>query len=174
MLSNVSQYAPQGLPPQFSQGPHGYGAGMPFGQDFGAAAPGQYPFANGLPQPNPFMPQWQSPFAQSPLAGHGGAHNPAQHIVPALIQLAQQISVQNAVTQQIGAALAQLVQQLAMQHQPYPQGLPGISPFAQAGQSIGGTQPFGLGVPFPGGFGPQFGLTPQAQAWGANRPQTIQ
>ncbi len=120
MLSNFSQYSPQGFIPQF---PGLQGAGWPqmspglFGQP-GAYA-GFVPFAHepalaGLyPTPflqNPFVP---SPFAPSPLAynplpgsfaGFAGAHHPAQQIVLVLGQLAQQISVQTAMTQQISIA----------------------------------------------------------------------
>ena len=167
MLSNFSQYSPQGFIPQF---PGLQGAGWPqmspglFGQP-GAYA-GFVPFAH---EPalagmypssflqNPFVP---SPLAPSPLAynplpgsfaGFAGAHHPAQQIVLVLGQLAQQISVQTAVTQQISIALQQLVHQLAVQGLPSHQG---------AGLSA-----------FQGAYG---GFTPQAQAWGANRAQTIQ
>jgi len=97
MLSNFSQYSPQGFIPQF---PGLQGAGWPqmspglFGQP-GAYA-GFVPFAHepalaGMyPTPflqNPFVP---SPLAPSPLAynpllgsfaGYAGAHHPAQQIV---------------------------------------------------------------------------------------------
>jgi hypothetical protein len=156
MLSNFSQYSPQGFIPQF---PGLQGAGWPqmspglFGQP-GAYA-GFVPFAHepalaGMYQ-NPFAP---SPVAYNPLLGsfaaYAGVHHPAQQIVLVLGQLAQQISVQTALTQQISIALQQLVQQLAVQ-----------------GLQIPGA---GVGA-FQGAYG---GFAPQAQAWGANRAQTIQ
>ena len=175
MLSNFSHYSPQGFIPQF---PGLQGAGWPqmspglFGQ------PGTYagyvPFAHepalaGM-YPSPYL---QTPFAPSPLAfnpllgsfaGYAGAHHPAQQIVLLLGQLAQQISAQTAVTQQISIGLQQLVQQLAvqgLQTHPGALGAFGGQYFAQS-PFTGATQ---------GAFG---GFTPQAQAWGANRAQTIQ
>jgi hypothetical protein len=157
MLSNFSQYSPQGFIPQF---PGLQGAGWPqmspglFGQP-GAYA-GFVPFAHepalaGM-YPGPLAP---SPLAYNPLlgsfAGYAGAHHPAQQIVLVLGQLAQQISVQTAVTQQISIALQQLAHQLAV-------------------QGLQSHQGAGLGA-FQGAYG---GFTPQAQAWGANRAQTIQ
>ncbi len=155
MLSNFSQYSPQGFIPQF---PGLQGTGWPqmspglFGQP--SAYAGFVPFAHepalaGM-YPTPFLqnPFLQNPFVPSPYAG---AHHPAQQIVLVLGQLAQQIAVQTAVTQQISIALQQLVQQLAVQGLPSHQG---------AGLSA-----------FQGAYG---GFTPQAQAWGANRAQTIQ
>src|SRR5436853_3042237 len=195
MLSNFSHYSPQGFIPQF---PGLQGAGWPqmspglFGQ------PGTYagyvPFAHepaltGMyPSPylqTPFAPSpfaatpfaaspfAASPFAPSPLAfnpllgsfaGYAGAHHPAQQIVLLLGQLAQQISAQTAVTQQISIGLQQLVQQLAvqgLQTHPGALGAFGGQYFAQS-PFTGATQ---------GAFG---GFTPQAQAGGANRSQTIQ
>jgi hypothetical protein len=143
-------------------------------------------------------PWSQSPAAHNPLQNSfaGPAGNiPVQQIVPVLAQLAQQIAVQSAVAQQIGIAIHQLAHQLAAQGlQGGQQGQPGGGfgtgqAFAGAGQpfSGGATQPFGPGGPFPGTqhFGPNsFSNTPQggyggfspqqAQAWGANRPQTVQ
>jgi hypothetical protein len=147
----------------------------------------QNPFAANPYQTNPYQQGQQGPWSQSPAApnplqnsfgGHPGANIPVHQIVPVLAQLAQQIAVQSAVAQQIGIAVHQLAHQLAVQGQG-PQGHPGGGfgagqAFAGAGQPFGGgaAQPFGPGGPFlgsPGGFNPQ-----QAQAWGANRPQTIQ
>jgi hypothetical protein len=147
-------------------------------------------------------PWSQSPGAPNPLqnsfGSHPGANIPVQQIVPVLAQLAQQIAVQSAVAQQIGIAVHQLAHQLAVQGlQGGLQGHPGGGfgagqAFAGAGQPFGGgaAQPFGPGGPFPGTpgaqhFGPNsFSNTPQggyggfspqqAQAWGANRPQTVQ
>jgi hypothetical protein len=216
MLSNLSQFSPQGLNPQFAGlqtagfpqmtpglfgQPGAYNGNAQFGHDPGQAGLTHQSAFGG--QPNPF-PQNQNPFAPSPFAtnpyqqgpwsqspgahnplqnsygGHPGANIPVQQIVPMLAQLAQQIAVQSAVAQQIGIAVHQLAHLLAVQgQQGGQQGQPGGGfgtgqAFAGAGQPFGGgaTQPFGPGGPFlgtPGGFNPQ-----QAQAWGANRPQTIQ
>jgi hypothetical protein len=178
MVSNLSQYFPQGLASQF---PGLQGAGWPqtspglfgqpglgggnvsFGQDFGQA---------GLNQQYPFGAQTnssaQTPFTQNPFLQH-----PAQHLVAILGQLAQQLAAHGAMTQQVGIALHQLVQQLGAQS---PQGYPGG---IGAGQGFAGIGPPYAGVggqyfgqnPFAGGYS---GFNPQAQAWGANRPQTIQ
>jgi hypothetical protein len=175
MLSNPSQYSPQGLMPQFPQF-----ANSQFGND--------NPFGAGALATNPYLQNqlWQSPVAHNPLqgffAGQAGAHIPVQQIVPVLGVLAQQIAVQSAVAQQIGAAVHQLAHQLAVQGlQGYPAGGLGAGPaFAGAGQPyLGGAQPFGqpFGPSGLGGLGAQGaygGFNPQAQAWGANRPQTIQ
>lgn len=169
MLSNFSQYSPQGFIPQF---PGLQAAGWPhmspglFGQL--GAYPGFVPFAHepalaGM-YPSPFAP---SPLAYNPLlgslTGYAGAHHPAQQIALVLGQLAQQISVQTAVTQQISVALQQLVHQLAVQ---------GIQSQGSALGAFGGQyfaqNPFVS--PTQGGYG----FSPQAPAWGANRAQTIQ
>jgi len=190
MLSNFSHYSPQGFIPQF---PGLQGAGWPqmspglFGQPgtyagyvpsaHEPALAGMYPspYLQTPFAPSPFAatPFAASPFAPSPLAfnpllgsfaGYAGAHHPAQQIVLLLGQLAQQISAQTAVTQQISIGLQQLVQQLAvqgLQTHPGALGAFGGQYFAQS-PFTGATQ---------GAFG---GFTPQAQAWGANRAQTIQ
>jgi hypothetical protein len=193
MLSNLPQYSPLGQIPQFP-GSHGagspqmspglfgqpgaYGGNGSFGNESGQTGLNQpYPFGGQLTNPflqNPFTqnqfpqgpfatnPYLQNPLLQSPLAhnplpssfaGQAGAPNPAQHIIPVLAQLAQQIAAQSAVTQQIGIALQQLAQHLA----------------AQSGTQHFGQNPFASAT--QGGYG---GFNPQAQAWGANRPQTIQ
>ena len=184
MLSNFSHYSPQGFIPQFPglQGagwpqmspglfgqPGTYAGYVPFAQE--PALTGMYPspFLQTPFAPSPFLqtPFASSPFAPNPLigsfAGYAGAHHPAQQIVLLLGQLAQQISAQTAVTQQISIGLQQLVQQLAVQglQNPGALGAFGGQYFAQSPFS-GATQ---------GAFG---GFTPQAQAWGANRAQTIQ
>jgi len=156
MLSNLSQYSPQGLMPLFPQF-----ANSQFGNDAAFA---------------------QNPFAQNPLQGffaaQAGAHIPVQQLVPVLGALAQQIAVQNAVAQQIGAAVHQLAHQLAVQG--HPAGGFGAGQVFAGGQPyIGGAQPFGqpfgLGAGAYGGFNPQAqAWGPQGQAWGANRSQTIQ
>src|SRR5256885_2195334 len=184
MLSNFSHYSPQGFIPQFPglQGagwpqmspglfgqPGTYAGYVPFAQE--PALTGMYPspFLQTPFAPSPFLqtPFASSPFAPNPLigsfAGYAGAHHPAQQIVLLLGQLAQQISAQTAVTQQISIGLQQLVQQLAVQglQNPGALGAFGGQYFAQS-PFTGATQ---------GAFG---GFTPQAQPWGANRAQTIQ
>jgi hypothetical protein len=93
-------------------------------------------------------------------------------------------------TQQISIALHQLAQQLgAPSLQGYPTGFGAGQAFAGVGPPYAGVgQPFGFGGggqyfgqnPFAGaiqagyGQGGYSGFNPQAQAWGANRPQTIQ
>jgi hypothetical protein len=197
--------SPQMSPGLFGQ-PGANGGAMPFGQEFGQAGQNQqYPFSSGQTNSfpyNPFaQPFTQNQFAQSPFAtnpylqsqllqssqahnpylnshaGHAGAHNPTQHIITALGQLAQQFSVHGAMTQQIGIALQQLAQQVAtqsLQTQPYagagqPFGFGG----SFVGNPAGGGQYFGQN-PFAGAQGGYGGFSPQAQAWGANRQQTIQ
>ena len=167
MLSNLTQYSPQGL--NSLQGL------MP-----------QFQFGHELAQ-NPY--QQQSPWLQNPgshhsplsaFGGAAGANVPVQQIVPILAQLAQQIAVQSAVAQQIGIAVHQLAHQLATQG--LGQGLGGGQAFAAPQPFIGGGQGFGQGYapsqPFIGGGAQPFGLggfnPQQAQAWGANRAQTIQ
>jgi len=197
--------SPQMSPWLFGQ-PGANGGAMPFGQESGQAGQNQqYPFSgqtNSFPY-NPFaQPFTQNQFAQSPFAtnpylqsqllqssqahnpylnshaGHAGAHNPTQHIITALGQLAQQFAVHGAMTQQIGIALQQLAQQLAtqsLQTQPYASA---GQPFGFGGSFVGnpaggGGQYFGQN-PFAGAQGGYGGFSPQAQAWGANRQQTIQ
>src|SRR2546429_2405071 len=159
MLSNFSHYSPQGFIPQF---PGLQGTGWPqmspglFGQP-GAYA-GFVPFAHepalaGM-YPTPFL---QNPFVQNPFvpSPYAGAHHPAQQIVLVLGQLAQQISVQTAVTQQISIALQQLVHQLAVQGLQIP----------GAGLGAFGAQYFAQN-PFAGATqGAYGGFSPQAQAW---------
>jgi len=201
MLSNFSHYSPQGFIPQFPglQGagwpqmspglfgqPGTYAGYVPFAHEPALAGlyPSPYlqtpfvpsPFVPSPFAPSPFAPSpfAASPFAPSPLAfnpllgsfaGYAGVHHPAQQIILLLGQLAQQISVQTAVTQQISIGLQQLVHQLAVQglHQTHPGALGafGGQYFAQS--------------PFTGATQAAYGgFTPPAQAWGANRAQTIQ
>ncbi len=238
MLSNASQYSPQGLmnpfpglqaagSPQMSPGLFGQpGANGAYASDPTQAGQGPpYPFGA---QANPFMQNpftLQNPFTQSqflqanpylqsqllqgslvhnPLlssfAGAAGAHNPTQHAIALLGQLAQHLSMHALTAQQISLALHQLTQQLAMQSGGSlgaGQGSAGAGqPYAGAGQGFSGAgqpyagagQPFGFGGPFAGspGAGQYFGqnpfgaqggyagFNPQGQAWSANRPQTIQ
>jgi hypothetical protein len=189
MQSIFSQYSPQGLvspqgagwPQQLSPGLFGQpgvnSGNALFGQESGQAGLGpQYPFGQNPFAQNPFG---QSPFAatpylqgpqsqgypgQNPLQGSfAGQQAPhlTQHVIALLGQLAQQFSIHNVLTQQIGIALHQLVQQLAAQS-------------SGGGLGVGGGQYFGQN-PFAGVQGGYGGFNPQAaHAWGANRPQTIQ
>ena len=137
MLSNFSTFGSQGFAPQ-GFGPQGFG-------------------------PQGFGPQgWGTPFPVSGYEAFQGqsqpsfsAHSPAQQIIPVLGQIAQQLAIQSAMTQQLGAALHQLAQQVAIQ-------------VAQPQQGFGQQQ--GLGQ-----FGFPHGWSPQNQPWGANRAaQTVQ
>jgi hypothetical protein len=157
----------------------------------------QGPFAQNQSWQSPLF--WQSPLSTNPylqspppqysqvhhpllnsLAGPAGMHNQSQHMVTLLGQLAQQLSAHSAVTQQSAIALHQLVQLLVLQNQS-----------GHSGGSPGAGQAFGFGAPFAGGpaggsgqyfgqnpftnaQGAYGGFAPQAQAWGANRSQTIQ
>ena len=163
MLTNfLPQYLgfPHMSPAWFGQ-PGVYGFGGSFGYPAGPSVVVQQPYpSNGTT--HPFFS----------AIGIGGTPYSVQQIIPLLGQLAQQISVQGAVSQQIAYVLhhlALLSSQLLVQFQPF----------------VGAGQAFGLGVPFPGQYltptvfagAPQggFGFNPQqAQAWGASRPQTIQ
>ena len=213
MLSNLSQYSPQGLLPQF---PGLQTAASPqttpglFGQPGAYNGHAQFGHESGQAWQTQQFPQSQ----QFPFGAHQGVNIqsqqiPVQQIVPLLAQLAQQIAVQSVVAQQIGTAVHHLTHQLAAQLASQgPQGYPGGG--FGAGQAFAGVtqpfgaQPFGLNGPFLGGGAQPFGLagpllgTPgaqyfgpnsfsnspqggyggfnpqQAQAWGANRPQTIQ
>jgi hypothetical protein len=174
MVSNFSQYSPPGLASQF---PGLQGAGSPqmspglFGQP--GVGGGNVPFGQDFAQ---------TPFTQNPFLQH-----PAQQLVTVLGQLALQLAAHAAMTQQIGIALHQLAHQLggaqsqgAQSQQGYPGGFGAGQAFAGVGPPYAGVgQPFGPGGggqyfgqnPFAGGYS---GFNPQAQAWGANRPQTIQ
>jgi hypothetical protein len=101
----------------------------------------------------------QNPFTQNPFQQH-----PAQQLVTVLGQLALQLAAHAAMTQQIGIALHHLAHQLggAQSQQGYPGGF-------GAGQAFAG-----VGPPYAYGQGGYSGFNPQAQAWGANRQQTIQ
>ncbi len=149
MLSNFSQYAPQGLAPQIPGmqpiGPSQLGnpwLGHELGQQVQGVGQQVPPWAG---QFNPFG---QNPLAQTPL-------------VPALGQLAQQLTIQCAlaqqIAQQISSAVQHLAHQLALQNQ---QG--------QQGQYYG-QNPFAASI--QGGYS---GFNPQTQAWGVARPPTIQ
>src|SRR5262249_31601458 len=112
MLSNLSPFATQGLAPQFSFGLDPTQAGLGHSQyPFG-----QYPFG-GQTSPyaqNPYAqnPYAQSPYAQGPFASLAASPHLHTQLAPVLTQIAQQIAVQSALTQQMGAALHQLAHQL--------------------------------------------------------------
>jgi hypothetical protein len=185
MQSIFSQYSPQGLlspqgagwPQQMSPGlfgqPGAYSGSAQFGPDSGQAGFGpQNPFGlGGLPNAFAQNPFGQSPFAANPylqnnplLGSFAGQQAPqhTQHLIALLGQIAQHLSIHNAMTQQVGIALHQLVQQLAAQS------------YSGSGFGAGGGQYFGQN-PFAGAQGGYGGFNPQAaQAWGANRQQTIQ
>jgi hypothetical protein len=166
MLSNFSQYAPQGLAPQI---PGLQGIAAPqlnsalTGQPgvYGSAWPGNelgWQGSNSNQQPPlGFGPAGVMPNLQGHAIQNSQIQNSA-HMVPVLGQLAQQLAIQSAIThqvaQQVGVAVQHLAHQLAvhgLQAQYYPQ-----NPYAAS---------------FQGGYP---GFNPQAQAWGPNRPQTIQ
>ena len=152
MLSNFSQYGLQGLAPQI---PGLQGIGVP-------------QFNSGLGQPVPYGNAWSGhePGQQVPvLLGQANpfGHNPVQ-MIPALLQLAQQLAIQCAITQQIAQQVSVATQQLA--NQLGTQGLQGLQ--GLQGQYYG-QNPY---APFVQGGYP--GFNPQVQAWGANRQATIQ
>jgi hypothetical protein len=171
MLSNFSQFSPQGLAPQFPGvfpgfqavgptqfSPPVFGQPGPFGGSsaFGydgthiGAGQQQYPFAA--------PPGW---LAQNPFAAFAtNPYNVQGQLVPVLGHVAQQIAQQSAVTQQLGIVLQQLAHQLGVHGLQTPQAF-----------GLGGAQPYGIGM---GVSGQPFGFNPQTPAWAASRPQTIQ
>ena len=175
MLSNFSQYAPQGLAPQIPGmqpiGPLQLNSALPgqpgiygnpwLGHELGQQGPGQLGMGQQVPpwagQFNPFV---QNPFAQTPFLLGQAANNSLQ-LVPALGQLAQQLAIQCAlaqqIAQQIGTAVHQLAHQFALHNQQ-----------SQQGQYYG-QNPFAASI--QGGYS---GFNPQTQAWGISRPPTVQ
>jgi len=161
MQSNFSQYAPQGLAPQIPGmqpiGPSQLGNPW-LGHELGAARPGQQGIGQQVPpwagQFNPFV---QNPLAQAAFLPGQAVTNSVQ-LVPALVQLAQQLTIQCAlaqqIAQQIGSAVHHLAHQLALQ--------------SHQGQYYG-QNPFAASI--QGGYS---GFNPQTQAWGINRPPTVQ
>jgi hypothetical protein len=185
MLSNLSQYSPQGLTPQFpglggpinpgllgQPGTIG-GGNLPFGQEFGHTPNQQHPFQGPTNMQNPFaLSQFpQIPFAMNPylqsqplqnsFAGYAGAPSPAQYIYAVLGQLVQSLSINSTVIQQLGVALQQLSQLVAAQS-------------LQSHPGVGGGQYLAQQNPYAAVAGGYSGFNPQAQAWGASRSQTIQ
>jgi hypothetical protein len=144
MLSNFSQYAPQGLAPQIPGNPW-------LGHELGQQVP---PWAG---QFNPFT---QNPHTQAPFFQGQPANNSVQ-LVPALGQLAQQLAIQCALAQQIAQQIGSAVQHLAHQ-------------FTQHGQQSQQGQYYGqnpLAASIQGGYS---GFNPQTPAWGVTRPSTVQ
>jgi hypothetical protein len=161
MLSNFSQFAPQGLTPQIP-GLQGIGApqlnsgpgqsglyGNPWsGQELGQQVP---------PWAGQFNPYGHNPQVQAQSTAYSQLHGSVQ-IVPVLAQLAQQLSIQCAITQQIAQQVSVAIQQLASQ----------LATQGPHGQYYG-QNPYAASM--QGGYA---GFNPQAQAWGANRQATIQ
>lgn len=157
MLATYPQFSPQALT----------------STPFGAALFGQ----PGLPTGNSFFGQEPgfvagSHFAQNPLAQSQvpwqTQYAVGQQLLLAVGQLAQHISIQSALNQQIAAVLHQLTQQLRLHSVP---GLAGIGVGQPFGQQAYGQQPYGQ-QPYGQMMSP-FGQ-PAWQAWGGQRPQTIQ
>jgi hypothetical protein len=168
MLSNFSQYAPQGLAPQIPGLQPGIYGNPWLGHELGQQGMGsQVPAWVG--QINPFAP---NPLAQSPFNSGVSALNPnlpgqgtvnpqiynSVQMVPVLGQLAQQLAIQSAQTHQVAHQIT-----IAIQHLAHQLGLQSLQ-----GQYYGQNP---LAGSIPGSYS---GFNPQAQAWGANRPTTIQ
>jgi hypothetical protein len=153
MLSNFAQFAPQGLAPQI---PGLQGIGAPQLNPVLSGQPGV--FGNTWPGYELGQGAGQQPHPGSgPIPPFG--HNPSSlSLVPVLGQLTQQLAIQSVLTHQLAQQIGIAVQHLA--HQLAAQGLPaqyyGFNPYAAAMQ---------------GGYS---GFNPQVQAWGGNRPPTIQ
>jgi hypothetical protein len=155
MLSNFSQYAPQGLAPQIpgmqAIGPSQLNSAVPgrpgaygspwFGHELGQQGVGQ----QAPPWAGQFNPIVQNPLAQTPF-------------FPVLGQLAQQLTIQCAVTQQIAQQITSAVQHLAHQ----------LAHQSQQGQYYGQNP---LAASIQGGYS---GFNPQTQGWGVPRPATVQ
>jgi hypothetical protein len=109
MLSNFSQYAPQGLAPQIPGmqplGPLQLNSGVP-GQPgiYGNPWLGHELGQQGVGQQLPVWGGQFNPFVQNPV-----------QVIPVLGQLAQQLTIQCALTQQIAQQISSAVQHLAHQ-----------------------------------------------------------
>lgn len=165
MLSNFSQYAPQGLAPQIP-GLQANGSPQLNAALFGQPAVYANPWlAHELGQQGvgPQVPAWLgpiNPIAHNPLAPapfNVSPFNSAQ-MVPVLGQLAQQLTVQCALTQQVAQQISIAIQHLA--HQIALQGVQG---------QYYGQNPLAASIQ-----GSYTGFNPQTQAWGVTRPPTIQ
>jgi hypothetical protein len=183
-MSNLSQFSPQGLLPQFP-GPQGagwpqmnpglfgqpgaYGGNTSFGHDFNQAGFGPQPAFGGqanAQSQNPFTPLMQNQsgqFGQSPWATNPylqtylqGQLGQAPHNPQHIIAVLGQLAQQFAVHSILTQQIGVTLQQLAQQL--------AVQSYA-AGSGAGGGQYFGQGP---------FGFNPQAQAWGASRSPTIQ
>jgi hypothetical protein len=162
MLSNFAQFAPQGLAPQI---PGLQGTGVPQ-LNSGPGQAGIYGNPWSGHEQGQQVPPWAgqiNPFGHNPLAqGQGTAYTQLHgsvQIVPVLAQLAQQLTIQCAITQQIAQQVSVAIQQLANQ----------LSAQGLQGQYYG-QNPYAVSMQ-QGGYP---GFNPQAQAWGPNRQQTIQ
>ena len=147
MLSNFSQFAPQGLAPQIP-GQAGIYGNPWSGHELGQQLP---PWAG---QINPFG---HNPQGQGQSTAYTQLQGSVQ-IVPVLAQLTQQLTIQCAITQQLAQQVSVAIQQLANQ----------LSAQGLQGQYYG-QNPYAVSQ--QGGYP---GFNPQAQAWGANRQPTIQ
>jgi hypothetical protein len=191
MLSNYSQYSPQGLMSQFPglQGagwpPGAYSGNAPFGYEPGQAGMGQqqYPFGGHTnPFVNPFLqnPFTQNQFSLSPFAPT--PHLPSQLLLsplaynPLLSSVAGYAGAHHPV-QQIVLVLGQLAQQISVQGAVIQQISIALQQLVQQlavqglqshqGAGLGAGQPLGLGGPFLGGLGGQyFGQNPFASTTG--------
>lgn len=164
MLATYPQYPQPLIATPFGAAvfaPPGLHAGNPlFGHEpgFAGTIPLAPTYAMTAGYPFPTLPALPQTFisSQTPYAA-------AQQLVPALAQLAQQISMQSVVGQQICAALQQLTQHIQVHSLP---ALPGLGfgyPYAQLGSPFAGvTSPF-MGTP-----------QPAWQTWGGQRTPTIQ
>jgi len=169
MLSNFSQYTPQGLAPQIP-GLQGIGAPQ---LNSGSVQPGLYGNAWSGHELGQQAPTWTgqiNPFGQNPqgqptLVANAQIPNAIQ-MVPVLGQVAQQLAIQCAITQQLAQQLSLTVQHLAQQ----------LAAQGQQGQYYGqnpqyyGQNPYAAAMQ-QGGYS---GFNPQVQAWGGNRQPTIQ
>ncbi len=204
MLSNLSQYSPQGLMPQFpglqtaglpqiTQGAFGQGQPSPynghgqFGHEAGQTGLNQpFPFVS---QPFPFggqiNPLLQNPFSPGQFSASPFAPNPYQQspwlqnpgaFNPQQSSFGSPPGV-NIPVQQIVPVLAQLAQQIAVQSAVAQQIGVAVHQLAHqlATQGLQGYPGAGQALAAAQPFIGYAGFNPQqAQAWGAGRPQTIQ
>jgi hypothetical protein len=151
MLSNFTQFAPQGMAPQI---PGFQGIGSPQLNSVLSGQPGIWPgYELGQQGLGQQLPPWAQP--SNPVGLNPVTQLP---IVQVFGQLAQQLAIQSAITQQVAQQIS-----VAVQHLVHQLGVPG-----QHGQYYG-QNPYAPSV--QGGYS---GFNPQLQAWGANRTSTIQ
>jgi hypothetical protein len=159
MLSNFTQFTPQGLAPQI---PGLQGIGAP---QLNSVLSGQ-PGVLGHPWPGYELGQHGAGQQPHPWPGPTASFGPNPNslsLVPVLGQLTQQLAIQSVITQQLAQQISIAVQHLAQQLSV--QGLPA----QYYGQNPYGQNPYAAAM--QGGYS---GFNPQVQAWGANRPPTIQ